>query len=58
MKKDQKTEVIQIRCTKKEKNRLKGLAMIYAGGNLSLLIIEWTINAEIARRIRTDKTLN
>ena len=35
MKKDQKEQVVKWRVTSRKKNRLKGLAKMYAGGNLS-----------------------
>jgi hypothetical protein len=35
---------IQVRLTLKEKNRIKGLSELYAGGNMSLWIVHSALN--------------
>ena len=44
-KKPIRDEVLQIRVTEFEKNRIEGLAKIYAGGNTSLYVIYHALNA-------------
>lgn len=39
-----KTENLYVRLNPTEKNYIKGLAKIYAGGNVSVLIREWILD--------------
>jgi hypothetical protein len=42
---DKMLTTIQVRCTEQEKNYIKGIAGIYAGGNVSLWIMHGAKNA-------------
>lgn len=55
-KKPVRSHVLQIRVTEFELNRLKGLASIYAKGNLSLFVVCAAINAP--REYVTDEHRN
>lgn len=44
-KKPVRSHVLQIRVTEFEKNRIRGLAKIYAKGNTSLFVVHAAINA-------------
>lgn len=39
-----KTEILHIRCTQKQKNTLKRLAIMYADGNISEMVLAWVID--------------
>lgn len=41
-----RSHVLQIRVTEFEKNRIEGLASIYAGGNVSLWVVWAALNTE------------
>lgn len=49
-----RSHVLQIRVTEFEKNRIQGLAQIYAGGNTSLWIIHSALNGP-RERVTNDK---
>lgn len=47
-------DTIEIRVSTLEKNRLKGLAKLYAGGNLSLWLVYAGLNVERKNLKETD----
>lgn len=52
---EKKTLVIQIRCTERQKNRLKGLAKIYADGNVSDLVLDWVLNGASRKFVKAKR---
>lgn len=57
-KKPVRSLTLQVRLTEWELNRIKGLAGIYAGGNLSLFVVHASLNApreKITNEVRKVK---
>jgi len=52
---DKRVEVIQIRVNRKEKNMIRGLAGLYAGGDLSMWLRYAGLNAERKFLLETKK---